>query len=167
MDLSVDDVILISDETMHPLKWPLIGVIRVFRGSGGLVRVVGLKARLALLKGPILKIVFLNFLNNNKIQIIINEIYHIVLYKLIKDILVNFVFKNLLYKFYIDDEKCIKFNVFYFYCDIKLKKLIIINYCIYATLPSHPFIPFLPSFWHFNFIKMGGWKCCVTLYICI
>ena len=39
-NVSVGDVVLISDETMPPAKWPLAKVVKVYHGPDGLVRVV-------------------------------------------------------------------------------------------------------------------------------
>ena len=65
-NIDVDDVVLISDETMPPSKWPLAKVIKVFKGPDGLVRVVELKVGSTVLKRPIHKLILLNTLNNEE-----------------------------------------------------------------------------------------------------
>ena len=37
--MQVNDLIFITDESVHPARGPLVGVLKNFRGSDGLVRV--------------------------------------------------------------------------------------------------------------------------------
>ena len=62
-NLEVNDVVLISDETMPPSYWPLAKVIKVTKGPDGLVRVVSLKTGSTILKRPIHKLILLNVLD--------------------------------------------------------------------------------------------------------
>ena len=65
-NIETGDVVLISDETMPPSKWPLAKVIRVFKGPDGLVRVVDLRRGSTELKRPIHKLIKLKTLNNEE-----------------------------------------------------------------------------------------------------
>ena len=65
-NVEVGDVVLISDETMPPSKWPLAKIIKVYKGPDGLVRVVDLKTGSTELKRPIHKLIMLNTLNNEQ-----------------------------------------------------------------------------------------------------
>ena len=58
-DVQVDDIVLISDETMPPSKWPLARVIKTYQGEDGLTRVASLRTRTSELKRPIHKLVLL------------------------------------------------------------------------------------------------------------
>ena len=37
--MQVNDLVFITDESMHPARLPLARVLKIFRGSDGLVRV--------------------------------------------------------------------------------------------------------------------------------
>ena len=65
-NLEVNDVVLISDETMPPSYWPLAKVIGVHKGPDGLVRVVTLKTGSTTLKRPIHKLILLDELDEEK-----------------------------------------------------------------------------------------------------
>ena len=63
-DIQVDDIVLISDETMPPSKWPLARVIKTYQGDDGLTRVASLRTSVSELKRPIHKLVLLETHNN-------------------------------------------------------------------------------------------------------
>ena len=59
-DIQVNDIVLITDETLPPAKWPLARVIKVYKGPDGLVRVADLKTSWSTFKRPIHKLILLN-----------------------------------------------------------------------------------------------------------
>ena len=65
-NLEINDVVLISDETMPPSYWPLAKVIGVSKGTDGLVRVVTFKTGSTTLKRPIHKLILLDVLDEEK-----------------------------------------------------------------------------------------------------
>ena len=63
-DIIVNDIVLITDETMPPAKWPLARVVKVYKGSDNLTRVVDLKTGATMLTRPIHKLILLESLDN-------------------------------------------------------------------------------------------------------
>ena len=76
-NVSVGDVVLISDETMPPAKQPLAKVVKDYHGPDGLVRVVDLKTGSTQLKRPIHKLVKLNILNNEEEILLMSKMNHV------------------------------------------------------------------------------------------
>ena len=63
-DLLIDDVVLVSNETLPPLKWPLGRVVKVYDGPDELTRTVEVRTAGSILKIPIHKLVLLESSNS-------------------------------------------------------------------------------------------------------
>ena len=58
-NLLIDDIVLVSNETLPPSKWPLGRVIKIYQGSDELTRAVEIKTASSILKRPVHKLVLL------------------------------------------------------------------------------------------------------------
>ena len=63
-DLFVVDIVLVSNETLPPSKWPLDRVIKIYDGSDELTRTVEIKTAGSILKRPVHKPVLLEKSDN-------------------------------------------------------------------------------------------------------
>ena len=63
-DIVVNDIILITDETMQPAEWPLARVLKVYTGSDNLTRDAELRTSSTILTRPIHKLILLDVKKN-------------------------------------------------------------------------------------------------------
>ncbi|KYN02767.1 hypothetical protein ALC62_06408 [Cyphomyrmex costatus] len=55
-NLSINDLVVIRDENLPPLKWKLGRVVEIHPGRDGLVRVVSVRVANGIIKRPIVKV---------------------------------------------------------------------------------------------------------------
>jgi len=67
-DFRVNDVVLIKDAVLPPLKWKLGRILIVHPGEDGIVRVVTLKTADGTLKRPVVKICLLPIIDDDEIS---------------------------------------------------------------------------------------------------
>ena len=67
-NLQVGDVIILQDDNLIPLKWPLGRIVEVHPGSDGLVRVVQVKTFAGIYRRPISKIALLLLVHAHYVQ---------------------------------------------------------------------------------------------------
>ena len=63
-NIKVCDIVLISDETLPPSKWPIGRILQTFPGPDDLTRVIEVKTCTSKLIRPINKLILINSLNN-------------------------------------------------------------------------------------------------------
>ena len=63
-NINVGDIVLITDETLPPSKWPIGRILQTFPGPDDLTRVVEVKTCTSTLIRPIHKLILINSLNN-------------------------------------------------------------------------------------------------------
>ena len=65
-NIEVDDIVLVTDETMPSSKWPLGRIIKIFKGPDDLTRIVEVRTCTSVLRRPVQKLVLLK--TNNELS---------------------------------------------------------------------------------------------------